>query len=262
MTAVREPAVAGQFYPNDARQLKHIVSGFLDAVDVRCSAPKAIIVPHAGYIYSGSVAASAYARLGAAREIIKRVILLGPSHRVPFSGLALSSANSFATPLGEVSIDQEAEKLVRELPFVHVLDAAHAWEHSLEVQLPFLQRTLREFTLVPIVVGDATPEQVSEALQCLWGGAETMIVVSSDLSHYHDFNTAKRRDAATTRAIEALDVEHIGPDDACGCNPIKGLLLAAKQRGLKAFSIDVRNSGETAGPRDQVVGYGSYIFQS
>ncbi len=221
--------------------------------------PKALIVPHAGYVYSGPVAASAYARLRSARGRIQRVVLLGPSHRVGFRGLALSGADWFETPLGRIAVDHAAEAAVRGLATVQVLPRAHAEEHSLEVHLPFLQEVLGEFTLVPIVVGEANPAEVAEVLERLWGGDETLIVISSDLSHYHDYETARARDAATARSIEALRYEDIDADDACGRGPVSGLLHYARDHGLRVQTLDVRNSGDTAGPRDRVVGYGAWV---
>ncbi|MCC6207660.1 MAG: AmmeMemoRadiSam system protein B [Gammaproteobacteria bacterium] len=263
MPIVRPPAVAGLFYPADAFALRAQVHALLaaarPAVD---SAPKAVIAPHAGYIYSGPVAATLYARLAPARDRIRRVVLLGPAHRIAFSGLALSSATAFTTPLGDVPLDTAACARLLSLPQVRILDEAHRAEHSLEVQLPFLQEVLTEFTLVPLVVGDTTSEKVSEVIETLWGGDETLIMISSDLSHYHDYATARRLDAATSRAIEALRPQDIQLEDACGRNPVNGLLLSARRHGLHAHTLDLRNSGDTAGPRDRVVGYGAYAFDA
>jgi MEMO1 family protein len=261
MANVRNPAVAGLFYPDDSRELHALVSGYLAAVPASGGVPKAIIAPHAGYIYSGPIAASAYARIQPARGRITRVVLLGPAHRVGFHGLALSSANCFQTPLGRITVDQEAVKKISGLPQVQVMDAAHMQEHSLEVHLPFLQEVLGEFSLVPLVVGDAEPNEVAEVLEALWGGPETLIVISSDLSHYHDYKTAQRLDRATSQAIEQLRLEDIQYDHACGRNPVSGLLRVARQRGLRAKTIDLRNSGDTAGTPDRVVGYGAYVFE-
>jgi len=260
MAGVRSPAVAGSFYPADSKQLRTMVDGFLAAACPGDGAmPKAIIAPHAGYIYSGPVAASAYARLKPLRGCITRIVLLGPSHRVGFEGLALSSADYYDTSLGRVPLDRDAGRLLVGLPQVRVHDPAHAQEHSLEVHLPFLQELLNDFTLVPLVVGDATAVEVGEVLERLWGGPETLIVISSDLSHYHDYTTAQRRDRATSQAIESLRYEDIGYEDACGRNPVSGLLYVARERGLRARLLDLRNSGDTAGPRDRVVGYGAYV---
>lgn len=262
MAQARHPAVAGLFYPADPRALRETVADFLAAAPaVATSAPKAIIVPHAGYVYSGPVAAAAYACLRPVRGRVTRVVLLGPSHRVSFDGLALTGADSYMTPLGCVPIDAEAAAKLADLPQVRVLDAAHAQEHSLEVQLPFLQEVLGEFVLVPLVVGEATPKEVGEVLERLWGGPETLIVISSDLSHYHDYATAQTRDRATARAIEALRYEDIGYEDACGRNPVNGLLYVARRRGLHVRTVDLRNSGDTAGARDRVVGYGAYVLE-
>lgn len=261
MTNVRNPAVAGLFYPDNPRELHALVSDYLAAVPTSGAVPKAIIAPHAGYIYSGPIAASAYARIKPARGRVTRVVLLGPAHRVGFHGLALSSADCFQTPLGRITVDQEAVKKISRLPQVQVMDAAHAQEHSLEVHLPFLQEVLGEFSLVPLVVGDAEPGEVAEVLDTLWGGPETLIVISSDLSHYHDYKTAQRLDRATSQAIEQLRPEAIEYDHACGRNPVNGLLQVARKRGLKARTIDLRNSGDTAGSHDRVVGYGAYVFE-
>ncbi|MEQ8194650.1 MAG: AmmeMemoRadiSam system protein B, partial [Rhodospirillales bacterium] len=222
--------------------------------------PKAIIAPHAGYIYSGPIAASVYARLKPLRGRIERVVLLGPCHRVAVRGLALSGADAFATPLGNVPVDKEAVAALAGLPQVSTFDATHAQEHSLEVHLPFLQEILGAFKLVPLVVGDASADQVAEVLERLWGGPETLIVVSSDLSHYLDYDTANRLDRETCAAIESLDFTRIGRDQACGRIPVSGLLALAKRRGLGVDTLDLRNSGDTAGPRDRVVGYGAWMF--
>ncbi|QSA98314.1 AmmeMemoRadiSam system protein B [Methylococcus sp. EFPC2] len=261
MRTVRQPAVAGLFYPGDSRQLHAAVQAYLAESHSTGTVPKALVAPHAGYIYSAPIAATAYSRLAVARDSINRVVLLGPSHRVGFQGLAVSSADAFVTPLGEVPLDRTAIARLAELPFVRVLDEAHLYEHSLEVHLPFLQEVLAAFVLTPIVVGDAEPDQVAQALDSVWGGAETLIVVSSDLSHYHDYATARRMDAATSQAIESLRPEDIDYEQACGRLPVAGLLQAARSHGLKAKTIDLRNSGDTAGDKNRVVGYGAYVFE-
>lgn len=260
---IRQPAVAGMFYPADAAELNEMVSNYLaqaeTATATDAALPRAIIVPHAGYIYSGPVAASAYARILPLHAKIRRVILLGPSHRVPFIGLAATSASHFQTPLGLIAIDHTAIQQLLALPQVKLLDQAHAMEHSLEVHLPFLQSVLDEFSLVPLVVGDASPEEVAEVLQQFWNDEQTLIVISSDLSHYHSYHDAQQRDQATSHAIEAMQPEKIGYEDACGRNPLNGLLLLAKQQGLHVHTIDLRNSGDTAGDKSRVVGYGAYV---
>lgn len=262
MSPVRPAAVAGLFYPAHAEMLRGLVRQFLAEGRARASgtSPKALIVPHAGYVYSGPVAGSAYALLEPLRDTLRRVVLLGPSHRVSFSGLALSSAEAFETPLGAVALDPAAAERLAALPQVHTSDAAHAQEHSLEVQLPFLQEVLGEFSLVPISAGDASAEEVAEAIDLLWGGAETLVLVSSDLSHYCDYEVARRLDRETTRAIEELRPEGLDEGSACGRVPVRGLLVSAARHGLGARTLDLRNSGDTAGPRDQVVGYGAYAF--
>ena len=262
MGVVRPPAVAGSFYPGEADVLARDVRALLDAAAVPQGAlvPKAIIVPHAGFVYSGPIAAAAYARLAPARYTINRVVLIGPAHRVAFSGIAASTSESFDTPLGRIPIDGPAIARIATLPGVGGLDQAHEQEHSLEVQLPFLQAALDRFTLVPIVVGNADPAQVAAVLDALWGGKETLIVISSDLSHYLDYATARSTDSATRAAIERLDATPIGFEQACGRVGVAGLLAVAKRRGLSVETLDLRNSGDTAGPRDRVVGYGAWAF--
>jgi AmmeMemoRadiSam system protein B len=260
MSLSRSPAVAGLFYPGDPHVLKRTVDDYLAGASPDGEPPKALIVPHAGFVYSGPIAASAYATLVKARAIVRRVVLLGPAHRVHVRGLAASSADRFETPLGTVELDRAATDLALALPQVRVMDAAHAQEHSLEVQLPFLQEVLERFTLVPFVVGDTGPDEVAEVLDLLWGGPETLIVISSDLSHYHTYATARALDTATSAAIEALRPQDIGYEQACGRIPVNGLLAVARRRGLHARTLDLRNSGDTAGSRDQVVGYGAYAF--
>jgi AmmeMemoRadiSam system protein B len=262
LTTTRQPAVAGLFYPGDGTALAQAVDEYLRSALETASQipPKALIAPHAGYVYSGAVAASAYAEVWKTRISIEKVVLLGPSHRVHLEGLAASSAEAFLTPLGSIPVDMDALEQVLHLPQVRVVDAAHAQEHSLEVHLPFLQEVLGDFRLVPLLVGSASAEEVAEVLDVLWGGPETLIVVSSDLSHYLDHDTAREVDEVTSRAIERLEPDAIGSEGACGRIPVRGLLVAARRHGLCARTVDLRNSGDTAGPRDQVVGYGAYVF--
>jgi MEMO1 family protein len=260
MASVRPAAVAGMFYPGDARSLATEVDDLLGSVEQaapRLGYPKALIVPHAGYIYSGGVAARAYDELAAARGSVRRVVLLGPTHRVAIRGLAAPSVAAFATPLGPVRIDREAIASVRELPQVVINDTAHALEHSLEVQLPFLQEVLGDFALVPFAVGSASVEQVAEVLERLWGGPETLIVISTDMSHYHSYQQARALDGATIERIAsfATDIDH---EEACGATPLNGLLFFSKQKNLSLKLLAACNSGDTAGGKDRVVGYSSF----
>ncbi len=261
MPQIREPAVAGLFYPDDPLLLQQQLKSLLTAEPGVASQPKALVVPHAGYIYSGPIAATAYAQLIPYAERIRRVVLLGPAHRMGFRGLAASSAEYFATPLGTVRIDQPAMDQILVLPQVRVLDEAHREEHSLEVQLPFLQVILeQDFSLIPLLVGEADAGEVADVLETLWGGPETLLLISSDLSHYLDYTSARRMDSATSQAIEQLNPQAIDLHQACGRNPINGLLMAARHHHLNVKILDVRNSGDTAGSRDRVVGYGAYGF--
>ena len=258
MNTVRPAAVAGYFYPDEAQVLAETVSGLLSEA-VFGPPPKAIVAPHAGYVYSGPIAGSAYTRLKPLAGRITRVVLLGPTHRVAVRGLAAPAASAFATPLGIVPVDEEALQDIAGLPQVVASPAAHAQEHSLEVHLPFLQTVLGDFQLVPLAVGDADPEEVAEVLERLWGGEETLIVVSSDLSHYLPYEAAQRIDGATAKAIVELEA-NVRHQQACGATPLNGLLVIAQRRGLSVELLDLRNSGDTAGDRSRVVGYGSFAF--
>lgn len=265
MHTAREPAVAGIFYPSSRQLLMNDVKALLNkAAHSGATAgvqvyPKAIIVPHAGYIYSGKTAAVAYAQLKSRHHLIKRVILLGPAHRMPVSGLALPDVDYFATPIGKVELDHEAISSLSELNQVVVDSAAHAEEHSLEVQLPFLQAVLDDFKLVPLVVGNATPAEVAEVLNVLWGGEETLIIVSSDLSHYLPYGFAQDVDHETVQNIISLQGA-LSHKQACGGTPVNGLILAARQHHLKPELLDLCNSGDTAGDKSRVVGYASIAF--
>ena len=236
-----------------------MVGEYLDAAPPSSVEPRALIAPHAGYIYSGPVAATAYRQLRARSQAWRRVLLLGPSHRVAFTGLALSGAESYGTPVGDIAIDGGACRELLRLPQVTVLDQAHAQEHSLEVHLPFLRAVLDDFLLIPVVVGDATPEQVAEVIESFWDQPDVLVVVSSNLSHFLDYETANRVDRETSRAIEGL-ARDIGPQQACGCRAINGLMKLAHDHGLEATTLDLRNSGDTAGDRSRVVGYGAYAL--
>jgi len=260
MANQRRPAVAGTFYPGDAEELRALVGAYLQSAKVRDCRPKAMIAPHAGFVYSGPIAASAYAQIAPLRDVIRRVVLVGPAHRASFRGLATTTADYFLTPLGKVAVDQDAVRRLAAFPQVQAWDAPHAREHCLEVQLPFLQVVLADFQIVPVLVGEATPEEVAEPLDALWGGEETLFVISSDLCHYQDYDLARHLDQHTSRAIERLRFEDIASEDACGCLAIGGLLDLARRHGLQATTLDVRNSGDTAGPKNQVVGYGAYVF--
>jgi MEMO1 family protein len=269
MADVRPAAVAGMFYASAPGALAADVRAYLAEAAERpavasrkappATPPKALIVPHAGYVYSGPIAASAYALLAPVRETIRRVVLFGPAHRVAVRGLALPSASAFATPLGAVRVDREAAAVAAGLPQVCESDAVHASEHSLEVQLPFLQTVLADFGIVPFAVGDAAPSEVRDVIDALWGGAETLIVISSDLSHYHRYADAVMVDRTTADTVLALSAR-LDHEQACGATPINGLLLAASRRGLHPRLLDLRNSGDTAGDRSRVVGYAAFAF--
>jgi len=267
---VRQPAVAGSFYPNDAQQLSAAITRYLMDVAPGDSQANAYILPHAGYMYSGPVAATGYARMGKLGKTVGRVVLMGPAHRVPVSGLAASGADRWQTPLGEVPVNRAASDELLQLPFVSVDDAAHEPEHCLEVHLPFLQGVLKDagspaggqkWSLVPLLAAETTAQQVCEVIERLWNPPETLIIVSSDLSHFLDYESAKKLDAQTARAIETLRPDDIRFEQACGGILIKGLLKFAAKRKLRPKTLDLRNSGDTAGSRDRVVGYGAFAFE-
>jgi AmmeMemoRadiSam system protein B len=249
------------FYPASARQLEHDVQKYLAAAQPQEFRPKALIAPHAGYVYSGAIAASAYATLKTIAPRISRVILLGPTHRVAVRGLALPDTDAFDTPLGRIQLDTAAMRAISGLPQVIVSGEAHEEEHSLEVQLPFLQSVLGEFTLLPLAVGMATAKEVAEVLDAVWGGDETLIVISSDLSHYLPYTAAQFADNRTAQDILHLH-QPIDHDQACGGTPISGLMIAARKHHLTPHLLDLRNSGDTAGSQDSVVGYAAFAFTS
>lgn len=269
MSRIRAAALAGSFYPADPTELTQNVNSRLADAETRFDmdaiqskpAPKAIVAPHAGYMYSGDIAASAYTQIKHARDTITRVVLLGPCHHVAVRGLALCSADEFETPLGRIPVDMEACQRLSQLPQVSIVDDTHVQEHSLEVHLPFLQITLGDFELIPLIVGHAAPQEVAQVLELVWGGPETLIVVSSDLSHYLDYKTCTKTDARTTDIIESLNYTGLSDDQACGRYPLKGLMAVARRRAMKVTTLDVRNSGDTAGNKDRVVGYGAWMFE-
>jgi MEMO1 family protein len=263
VSRVRAPAVAGLFYPADPARLAEAVACAID-VTVPAGEPDvaAVVVPHAGYVYSGAIAGSAYARVARLRGRVRRVVLLGPAHRTWVDGLAASSADGFATPLGVVPVDAELRRRALDLPDVVVDDGAHAGEHSLEVQLPFLQATLGDVSVCPLAVGGAGASEVARVIEALWDDPATLVVVSTDLSHYLDYATAAARDRRTAAAIVARDPQAIDDDDACGARPLRGLLVVARRRALGVRLLDLRSSGDTAGDRDRVVGYGAFALSA
>ena len=257
---VRPAAVAGAFYPSSAEKLGRDVDAMLAAATPRPLRPKALVAPHAGYVYSGPIAASAYKLLENLKPKPTRVVLLGPAHTVGFHGIALPAVDALHTPLGNVPVDSELEFEALKFPFVMDEARAHAREHSLEVHLPFLQRALGEFTVLPLCVGHASPDDVADLLEALWGGPETLIVVSTDLSHYLPYSEAQRVDQETVESILALDADALEGERACGTHPLSGLLVAARRKGLEPTLLDLRNSGDTAGDKSRVVGYASFAF--
>jgi AmmeMemoRadiSam system protein B len=256
---VRFPAVAGTFYPASRAELDALVTSMLSAVEpgVAVRRPKAVIVPHAGYIYSGAVAASAFARVAPFGASLRRVLLVGPAHRVRVDGLASPGVSHLRTPLGDVMVDLDALGAV---PEIAPNAAVHAREHSLEVELPFLQKVAAGAKVVPIAVGAAEPMAVARVIEALWGGPETLVVISSDLSHYLPYDDARAVDRRTADRVLALDPKPLTGEDACGATGINGLLVAARGRGLAVELADLRNSGDTAGSRHEVVGYGAFAL--
>ncbi|QPO10500.1 AmmeMemoRadiSam system protein B [Thalassospira sp. A40-3] len=266
MTIIRPPAVAGTFYPADADILRSEIDGLMDAAlhsDAVSgdASPKAIIVPHAGLMFSGAIAALAFATVRALKDTIQRIVIIGPAHRMAFQGIALARADQFATPLGNMRCDLPALQKALALPHVQMLDDAHTLEHGLEIELPFIQRLFGEgadIGIVPLLVSRCSPRQVHEVIEKLWGGPETLIVISSDLSHFHDYDTAQRMDNRTRTMIENFDAENIDTSDACGALPVAGMLIAARNRGMRIKTLGMRNSGDVTGDKSRVVGYGAW----
>jgi len=263
MAKIHKPVVAGTFYPEDPSLLKQMLRQFLSSAPAHEKPPKAIIAPHAGYIYSGSIASSVYVRLHSVKHKIKKVLLIGPSHRVGFQGLALSTADQFLTPLGAIAIDTLAVKKIAEYPYAQFLDQAYEQEHCLEVHLPFLQTVLDSFSLIPVIVGNASAEQICELIALFWDEPDTFTVISSDLSHFLDYGEAQIKDKKTSELIEQLDYTKLDNNSACGRIPISGLLALAKKYNLQVKTVDLRNSGDTAGSKgkNKVVGYGAYVIE-
>jgi AmmeMemoRadiSam system protein B len=259
---VREPAVAGAFYPCDPVELRAVVHRCLaDARGRPAPSSKAILAPHAGYAYSGPIAGSAFAALAPSRGRVRRVVLLGPAHHRPLSGLAVPQTDAFATPLGPLRVDAQARTTLLRLPQVVASEEPHEGEHCIEVELPFVLEVLGgDVTIVPILAGDATDAEAAEVLDLVWDGPETCVVVSSDLSHYHPRRIARRIDRATAHAIEHLAPEEIEDSQACGFTGVRALLRVTRARELHSVTLDVRTSGDTTGPHDQVVGYGAFSF--
>lgn len=263
-TLIRQPALSGTFYPQDPDELHSTIQHFLSAAPQRNhgkTKPQAIIVPHAGYIYSGLTAAFAYKALEPFKDEYHRVVLFGPAHRVYFEGVAVPKSTHFQTPMGKIPLDQSSIDQLRTLPFVQQRDDAHALEHSLEVQLPFLQSLLKNFQLLPIVVGDTPIDNTTKLVSQFLGQPETLVVISSDLSHFHSYEHAQKKDRETCDAILEKDIKKLGPKEACGYKPIQGLLAAMKSTDFHITELDVRNSGDTAGDKQRVVGYGAWLIQ-
>lgn len=259
MSTLRMPAVAGMFYPSDTGECREQVTEFINHAElVDAPAPRAVIVPHAGYIYSGPVAAAAYKKIQQYKTHYKRVVLFGPSHRVAFQGIATPGVDYFRTPLGDVPIDRQLVAELQQIRGVTELPVAHQYEHSLEVQLPFLQSVLQTFSLIPLVVGDASAHLVAQIIEHLWSRNDILFVISSDLSHYLPYDVAVHKDRDTAAAIENMSAILHG-DQACGCNAINGLLMHASAIGAEVECIDLHNSGDTAGDRSRVVGYGAFL---
>ena len=258
--SIRRPAVAGLFYEADAARLERHIADLMDVPAPAAErAPQALIVPHAGYVYSGRTAAAAYAALAPFRDSVRRVLLFGPAHRVFLEGMAIPAVEGFATPLGDTPIDRAGAARLAELPAVCISDEAHREEHSLEVQLPFLQTVLGDFSLLPVVVGRCPPEAVAEAMDLLWDEPGTLLVVSTDLSHFHSYEEARRIDAETAARLLARETGLNG-EQACGAHALNGLMYSARRRSLQVEMLDLCNSGDTAGDRNRVVGYASFLL--
>lgn len=262
MLKIQHPVVAGTFYPDNPSRLKQMLKYLLSKTSAHKKQARALIVPHAGYIYSGAIAATAYARLRAEKQNIKKIVLIGPSHHLGFQGVALNTAEQFLTPLGAIAVNGEAIKRIATLPFAHFINQAYSKEHSLEVHLPFLQSVIGTFSLIPVVTGKVSAEQLCELIELFWGDLETIIIISSDLSHFLEYEAAQHQDKKTSAFIEQLQYEKLDRRAACGYIPISGLLALARKKSLQVKTLDLRNSADTAGSahKNRVVGYGSYAI--
>jgi hypothetical protein len=266
MVDARRPAAAGVFYPADSELLGRTVRALLDAAPPASRPgsraarfPRAIVVPHGLLGLAGTVAAAAWSRVAPHAARYKRVVILGPSHHAQFAGLAAPFSDAFATPLGPVEVDRIGIETARCFPQLFISDEPHEQEPSLEVQLPFVQLVLPEVTILPLVVGETEDAESAQVIESLWNDT-TLVVVSTDLSHYHDAATAQRIDHATGQAIEALEALRIQEEQACGHAALRGLLVVARARGLRASRVELRHSGETSGDLSEVIGYGSFVF--
>lgn len=258
---IRPAAVADRFYPADPRSLDGLVGQQLALAIPGAPDPEAIVMPHAGLVYSGPIAASAAAPLAGRRGSVRRVVIAGPSHHVPLRGIALSACSAFETPLGRVPVDVESVRALGERPGIRFDESAHAHEHSIEVELPFLQHLLDPFLLLPLLVGDSDPTAVADLLEELCAAPDTLLVVSTDLSHFLPYDEARAVDARTARSVEARREDAIGWQDACGRDSLRAALVLARRRGWSARTVDLRNSGDTAGDRRSVVGYGAWHLE-
>jgi len=265
---IRPPAVAGQFYPADPQELRELVNGYLGAVQAPASSHsvetgsiKGLIVPHAGYVYSGGTAAQVYQRLRSQRDTVRRIVMVGPAHRVPFAGIGISGATGFQTPLGMVPVDEAARQMLLSSQQVTIQDAAHAPEHSLEVQLPFLQSVLDDFAIVPLIYSRADYRHLAAVLESLWGGPETLLLISSDLSHYLNESSCRHLDSQTANIIEQLDIDALDRDTACGQKGIQALMELAQRHHCRIRRLALETSAKAFGDTSRVVGYGAFVME-
>jgi len=257
---LRIPAHAGQYYPADAGFLEKVVDEYLTDGGTVSEIPKAVIAPHAGFIHSGRIAGKAFAVWKAQEVRARRVVLIGPSHYYDFPGIALPDSTRFQTPLGEVQVDPAADDLKRKFRYVRVFEAAHYPEHALEVLLPFLQRAVPGAKIVPLITGRTEMSQVSAVIEEIWGGADTLLVISSDLSHNHPYEIAQKVDRQTARAIVEFDFSRLTADQACAYQAMRGFLKAAIRKEMRCSLLELRNSADASGDMSLVTGFGAFHF--
>ena len=259
MEKIKQADVAGMFYPGEEASLRQMVDGFIQkalSFDLR---PRAIIAPHAGYIYSGSIAGTAYKTIAAVRDQIENVIIMSPAHRFYLRGIALHMADAFATPLGNIPVNIGIVKKIKQFSSVQWEERSFIQEHGLETHLPFIQRAFKPgIKIVPMIVGECQESEVAEILESVWEDPRNFVIISSDLSHFHSYADAKKLDRNTVDLIQNLDSQSLDTEFACGHYPICGLLNLARNRKLKIKALDIRSSGDTAGSKESVVGYGSF----
>ncbi len=257
---IKECDVAGQFYPKERAQLIEMIENFSSSEREIIYKPKAIIVPHAGFIYSGDIAAKAYKALIPLVDNYKKIILLSPAHRKSVTGVAYHNARKFACPIGDIPVNAELLSILKTNDSVYNDDEAFNFEHGLETHFPFISYIFRDISFLPLIVGNIDTQKLSDIFNLFWQADDILFIISSDLSHFHNYEICKTLDHETTQHIINLNYEKINHDAACGYYPLCGALKLAKDNNQKCYLLSLKNSGDSIGDKDSVVGYGSFII--